>query len=104
MNIYSKLGSKGIPYIDCLVKEENGTFIVDRWNTQRSGPVPSPEKLQAVFNEYQAYYAKYAVKRRAEYPPIEDYIDGIVKGDSQQIQKYIDECLAVKAKYPKDFI
>lgn len=40
-------------------------------------------------------------KRAIEYPPITDYIDGIVKGDQAQVQAYIDACLAVKAKYPK---
>jgi hypothetical protein len=39
--------------------------------------------------------------RAKEYPPITDYIDGIVKGDHTQVQAYIDACLAVKAKYPK---
>lgn len=43
----------------------------------------------------------YAQKRAAEYPPITDYLDGIVKGDQAQIDKYIADCLAVKAKYPK---
>jgi len=43
----------------------------------------------------------YIAKRAAEYPPITDYIDGIVKGDQAQVQAYIDACLAVKAKYPK---
>ena len=43
----------------------------------------------------------YKEKRAAEYPPITDYIDGIVKGDNAQVQAYIDACLAVKAKYPK---
>ena len=43
----------------------------------------------------------YIAKRAAEYPPITDYIDGVVKGDQAQIQAYIDACLAVKAKYPK---
>jgi hypothetical protein len=43
----------------------------------------------------------YKAKRAAEYPPIADYIDGVVKGDQAQIQAYIDACLAVKAKYPK---
>lgn len=43
----------------------------------------------------------YAQKRVGEYPPIEDYIDGVVKGDQQQIDNYIAACLAVKAKYPK---
>jgi DNA polymerase I-like protein with 3'-5' exonuclease and polymerase domains len=44
---------------------------------------------------------KYMSDRAKEYPPITDYIDGVVKGDQAQIQAYIDACLAVKAKYPK---
>ena len=44
---------------------------------------------------------KYKYDRAAEYPPITDYLDGIVKGDQEQIQAYIDACNAVKAKYPK---
>jgi hypothetical protein len=44
----------------------------------------------------------YAEKRRREYPPIEEYIDGVVKGDQAQVHSYIDKCLAVKAKYPKE--
>lgn len=43
----------------------------------------------------------YAIKRAAEYPSMADYLDGIVKGDQAQIDKYIADCLAVKAKYPK---
>lgn len=43
----------------------------------------------------------YIDQRTAEYPRIEEYIDGIVKGDDAQVQAYIDACLAVKAKYPK---
>lgn len=43
----------------------------------------------------------YAEKRANEYPPITDYLDGVVKGDQAQIDAYISACLAVKAKYPK---
>ena len=43
----------------------------------------------------------YITKRAAEYPPITDYIDGVVKGNQTQIDAYITACLAVKAKYPK---
>lgn len=43
----------------------------------------------------------YKYKRAREYPPITDYLDGVVKGDQEQIDKYIADCLAVKAKYPK---
>ena len=43
----------------------------------------------------------YKAKRASEYPPITDYLDGVVKGDQAQIDKYIADCLAVKDKYPK---
>ena len=43
----------------------------------------------------------YAQKRAAEYPPYTDYLDGVVKADQAQIDKYIADCQAVKAKYPK---
>ena len=54
------------------------------------------ERLQA---EYE--YNEYQRLRATEYPPMADYLDGIVKNDQEQIQTYIDACLAVKAKYPK---
>lgn len=53
----------------------------------------------------------YKEKRRGEYPPVEDYLDAIVKinsGDEAFIQEgktqldtYVANCLAVKEKYPK---
>jgi hypothetical protein len=51
----------------------------------------------------QAYVTSkaYIAKRQAEYPPMTDYLDAIVKGDEEQKQAYIDACLAIKAKYPK---
>ena len=54
----------------------------------------------------EASAAEYALNgykslRQAEYPPMEDYLDGIVKGDTAQVEKYIADCLAVKAAYPK---
>jgi hypothetical protein len=54
-------------------------------------------------NAVEALVASEAYKelRAREYPPITDYIDGIVKGDNAQVQAYIDACLAVKNKYPK---
>lgn len=40
-------------------------------------------------------------KRKAEYPPMEDYLDAVVKNDEEQKQNYINKCLEVKNKYPK---
>ena len=44
---------------------------------------------------------QYKYQRSQEYPPITDYIDGVVKGDAVQVQAYVDACLAVKTRYPK---
>jgi len=44
---------------------------------------------------------KYKHDREREYPDFKEYLDGIVKGDQAQIDKYIADCQAVKAKYPK---
>ena len=43
----------------------------------------------------------YIAKRASEYPNVTEYLDGIVKGDQAQIDKYIADCLAVKARFPK---
>lgn len=65
--------------------------------------IPSSEVISNEIARLQAEYdAKaYQRSRAAEYPPITDYLDGVVKGDQAQIDKYIADCLAVKAKYPK---
>lgn len=39
--------------------------------------------------------------RKLNYPSIEDYIDGVVKNNQEQIDTYINECLSVKQQYPK---
>ena len=55
-------------------------------------------------SELQAEYdsKQYQRDRANEYPDFKEYLDGIVKGDDAQIQKYINDCLAVKDKYPKE--
>ena len=64
--------------------------------TKEAADVITTEKKLAEFNAL-----SYADKRLMEYPPVTDYLDGLVKGDTEQMQTYIDACLAVKAKYPK---
>ena len=45
----------------------------------------------------------YAEQRKKEYNAIlGEYLDGIVKDDQTQIDKYIADCKAIKAKWPKD--
>ena len=58
-------------------------------------------KEQIALFSSQAEANAYKAKRQQEYPPIADYIDGVVKGDQSQIDAYIAACQAVKTKYPK---
>ncbi len=60
-------------------------------------PVAYDETAVQAYIDAHAYIAK----RQREYPPFTDYLDGIAKGDQAQINKYIADCQAVKAKYPK---
>ena len=64
---------------------------------------PTDAEIQAEIVRLQTEYDnnKYQRDRQPNYPPMTDYLDGIVKGDQAQIDKYIADCLAVKEKYPK---
>jgi hypothetical protein len=63
----------------------------------QGNPVTYNEATVQAYIDTHAYIAK----RQAEYPPMTDYLDGVVKGDQAQNAKYIADCQAVKAKYPK---
>ena len=76
-----------------VVTVDDGTGAFDKDGNK----VEIDMALVDVWQDPEAYIAK----RQREYPPITDYIDGVVKGDQAQIDKYIADCLAVKAKYPK---
>lgn len=70
-------------------------------NAQESVPLSQDERY-AFFESIKASkLSEYKRQRAAEYPPITDYIDGVVKGDQSQVDAYIQACLAVKAKFPK---
>lgn len=60
-------------------------------------PVTYDETAVQAYMDSKAYIAK----RQAEYPSFIDYLDGVVKGDQAQIDKYIADCQAVKSRYPK---
>jgi len=71
---------------------QNTQEILDMVSERENG---NPEAIAAyIRNDYKTF-------RQAEYPPILDYLDGVVKGDQVQIDKYISDCQAVKDKYPK---
>jgi hypothetical protein len=64
---------------------------------------PTEEEVTAEVARLQKEWedTEYQRLRAVEYPDFKEYLDGIVKGDQDQIQAYIDACLAVKTKYPK---
>ena len=64
---------------------------------------PSDEEILEEYARLENYFlqTKYKILRKNEYPDVHEYLDGIVKGNQQQIQEYIDACLNVKLKYPK---
>jgi membrane protein involved in colicin uptake len=81
-----------------------------RFHATAEGNVPFTAEEEAARDAEEAVVAAaaiaaeavaYKAKRAAEYPPMADYLDGIVKGDTAQVQTYIDACLAIKTKYPK---
>jgi hypothetical protein len=68
-----------------------------------SGTIPTDFEIQAEITRLQAIHdsTQYQRDRATEYPPMADYLDGIVKGDQAQIDKYIADCLEIKQKHPK---
>lgn len=77
---------------------ETPVFEDDQWLLKWSVISKTAEELA---QQAESDAIEYQRQRAAEYPPMADYLDGIVKGDQAQVQAYIDACLAVKAKYPK---
>lgn len=93
---------------------EYGVFKVEKANYPKVGfdknvTEGKPELVNGVWKQvwlvsdasYEEHLARVLDARATKYPPITDYIDGVVKGDQAQIEKYIADCLAVKSKYPK---
>jgi hypothetical protein len=72
------------------------------WNGDQQDK-PTREECDQEIARLQAKWDSeiYKKRRKLEYPDIQEYLDGVVKGDQAQIDKYIADCLAVKAKYPK---
>jgi hypothetical protein len=84
-----------------LQDDGNGAYIKE-WNLDIAQPTNVQlNALEAQANEVERLNLVKS-NRAKEYPDFKDYLDGIVKGDQAQIDKYIADCLAVKAKYPKE--
>jgi hypothetical protein len=87
------------PNCSFSVIDEDYTKVI--WNNNNPLSLPTKEIVEAKALEIKNRDA-HIYKRAKEYPNFKEYLDGIVKGDQSQIDKYIADCLAVKAKYPKE--
>ena len=71
------------------------------WEGGQKKPTKEEVEVEAERLQKEWEDVEYQRLRAPEYPDFKEYLDGLVKGDTEQIQAYIDACLAVKAKYPK---
>jgi hypothetical protein len=64
---------------------------------------PTKSEIESEIKKLQSEYdaLEYQRLREKEYPDFKEYLDGIVKGNQEQVDSYIAKCLAVKKKYPK---
>lgn len=96
-----RLNEYGIFKVEKVAKPDAG---FDK-NVTEANPILVDGKWKQVWVIMDASNAEHLDRirnaRAEEYPPMSDYLDGIVKSDQAQVQAYIDACLAVKAKYPK---
>ena len=83
---------------DCHEDDMHNIFIEGKKPTAAENKAIDAEvtRLEAL-----AESTAYKAQRAKEYPPMSDYMDAVVKGDTAAQQAYIDACLAVKSKYPK---
>ena len=87
-------------YIDESVDSEGRTKY--RYKELVFNPSDSQGYIDARLTKVKARL--YEELRVAEYPPMEDYLDAVVKGDTEAEEEYKRKCLDVKAKYPKELV
>ena len=91
---------KDVKLQDDMIDGVSNPYIKE-WNVAEAQP--TEEQLNAFesqANDLETLNQVYA-NRRSEYPDIYDYMDGIVKNDQTQIDKYIADAQAVKSRHPK---
>ena len=92
--------TKDVILQDDMVDGVSNPYIKE-WNVDEVQPTEEQlNALESQANDMEVLNQVYA-KRQAEYPDIYDYMDGIVKNDQTQIDKYIADAQAVKLKHPK---
>ena len=100
---------------DEIIKKTDGEkadelFERRKGTSPRIGPDLNDEEVDLIISEYflgridvgKWRIENYGLLRKRAYPDTAGYLDGIVKGDQDQIDKYRAECMAVKKRFPKE--
>ncbi len=99
----------GLRQVDCYASPEDepvrtwqGYLVAVPFLSELELDAAIAELPAGDYSEGRLTALNYAVQqaRKAEYPPIEDYIDGVVKGDDAQVAEYKAKCLEVKKRHP----
>ena len=87
----------------CVTDEHIENYLqglaYEAWKVDKDLEVDVYEEIEVDIEAWKK--ENYWLLRKAEYPPIEEYMDAYVKGNTTAIKAYKDKCLAVKEKYPK---
>ena len=87
---------------DVILQDDGNGAYIKEWNLNITQPTEAQlNALESQANEVERINLVKS-NRAKEYPDFKEYLDGIVKGDQAQIDKYIADCLAIKTKYPKE--
>ena len=79
------------------------------WNEDNTLDKPTEQetidKRAELAAEWDSLHKEVGMKRKEEYPPLEDFADAMYwnsKGDDSKLTEYYAACEAVKTKYPKE--
>jgi len=101
ISVISKKSEPELITDNCVEYIVQDNFDLTKEMDDGFGGVKATEGFLTVEEFLARYNSDYQSQRAGAYPPVEDYLDAIVKNDTAAIEKYKADCLAVKAAFPK---
>ena len=107
--LYSSLARVMVTLVPGAIYNLQGdTYSSIEWNEDNTVDKPTEAEVIAKKNrlshEWDSLHKEVGIKRKEEYPPLEDFADAMYwssKGDDSKLTAYYAACEAVKSKYPK---
>ena len=106
---YSSLSSAMYALVPgALYNLQGNDYNSIEWNEDNTLDKPTEQetidKRAELAAEWDSLHKEVGIKRKGEYPPLEDFADAMYwnsKGDDSKLTEYYAACEAVKIKYPK---